>query len=161
MKFKYKTTKGVPQGLSISNILANIYLLNFDDQIKNIGLKYFRYVDDILILLDEEETEEAQEILNNELKIIKLKINHSKTECSFAGNNFEYLGYKLSLPNVSIKDDNVNRFIKSVAAKFSSYKHNSLSQRSKCAWLTNNIQKHTFIEDLNEKITGAISDNRR
>ena len=46
-------TKGVPQGLSISNILANIYMAPIDCKYsKKSSYKYYRYVDDILILCD-------------------------------------------------------------------------------------------------------------
>lgn len=45
-----KNTKGVPQGLSISNILANIYLGSFDNTVKRKVKFYKRYVDDILII---------------------------------------------------------------------------------------------------------------
>ena len=48
-----KISLGVPQGLSISNILAAIYLQKIDQEIsKNNDFQYFRYVDDILILCD-------------------------------------------------------------------------------------------------------------
>ncbi|HGP1705863.1 TPA: RNA-directed DNA polymerase, partial [Salmonella enterica] len=44
---------GVPQGLSISNILAAIYLLNVDKYYRaNKSIKYYRYVDDVMILCD-------------------------------------------------------------------------------------------------------------
>lgn len=45
-----KKSEGVPQGLPISNILASIYMMDFDNKHKNaLNYKYFRYVDDILI----------------------------------------------------------------------------------------------------------------
>lgn len=45
----YKSPKGVPQGLAISNILAAIYLAEFDAEIHQQQIHYYRYVDDILI----------------------------------------------------------------------------------------------------------------
>jgi retron-type reverse transcriptase len=48
---KRENSIGVPQGLSISNILANIYFFPIDNIFsKKSHIKYFRYVDDILIL---------------------------------------------------------------------------------------------------------------
>jgi hypothetical protein len=50
-KHAIPNTKGVPQGLAISNILAEISLGKFDNELSsdpNIWFK--RYVDDILIL---------------------------------------------------------------------------------------------------------------
>jgi len=157
----YKRKFGVPQGLSISNILANIYLEGIDGKLGRFGLKYFRYVDDMLHFLGDEKPDEIENTIKDELERIKLKINESKTECSLTDHSFDYLGYKLSLPKVSIKDSNVDRFLTSVAAKFSTYNHNSASQRKKYTWLTKRIQMKVFVDDLNEKLTGALSDSRR
>lgn len=44
-----KNTVGVPQGLSISNILSSIYMKNFDNSMHS-KYAYFRYVDDIVII---------------------------------------------------------------------------------------------------------------
>ena len=48
---------GVPQGLSLSNILANLYMYDLDMKMKALSkveangiLGYYRYVDDILII---------------------------------------------------------------------------------------------------------------
>jgi len=160
-KDEYKREFGVPQGLSISNILANIYLEGIDEKLGRLGLKYFRYVDDILHFLDDEKPDEIENTIKDELEKIKLEINESKTECYLTDRGFDYLGYKLSLPKVSIKDNNVDRFLTSVAAKFSTYTHNAVSQRKKFTWLTKEIQMKVFIDDLNEKLSGALSDNRR
>lgn len=160
-KTKYKRISGIAQGLSISNILANIYLNDTDEKLNNLGLIYFRYVDDILIISGENDLDNLVNLIKNELNTYKLEINDAKTECHLGNCTFDYLGYKLSLPKVSIKDANVERFITSIAAKFSLYAHSSESQLKKYTWLTKEIQKQVFIEDLNEKITGALSDNKR
>ncbi len=160
-KSKYKRTYGIAQGLSISNILANIYLSDFDKKFNVLGLKYLRYVDDILFIIEDNKLQDLEHEINEELKSYKLELNDTKRECQFGTCNLEYLSYKLLLPKVSIKDANVERFITSIAAKFAFYNHSSKSQRIKYTWLTKDIQKKVFIEDLNEKITGAISENKR
>jgi hypothetical protein len=46
---------GIPQGSPISDLLANLYMIDFDDEmnclISSLGGKYLRYSDDILLLL--------------------------------------------------------------------------------------------------------------
>ncbi len=46
---------GIPQGSPISDLLANLYMIDFDAKLSNavrsIGGRYFRYSDDILIIL--------------------------------------------------------------------------------------------------------------
>lgn len=45
--------EGIPEGLSISNALANIYLMDLDAKYtENKSIKYWRYVDDILIFVN-------------------------------------------------------------------------------------------------------------
>lgn len=160
-KNEYKRKLGIAQGLSISNILANIYFKELDDKLKNLGAKYFRYVDDILIFIADTEPEPIKDMIEAELKKYKLEVNEQKTNCHLAGHTFEYLGYKLSLPKVSIRESNVERFITSIASKFALYAHNTESQLKKYSWLTREMQKQVLVEDLNERITGALSDNKR
>lgn len=56
-----KTGKGVPQGAPLSDLLANLYLFEFDKYVQNIcnekGGSYFRYSDDILIVAPISETD--------------------------------------------------------------------------------------------------------
>jgi retron-type reverse transcriptase len=160
-KKKYNRVEGVPQGLAISNILANIYLVKVDNRLEKLGDKYIRYVDDILIFLKKKDTKNIERKVPRILKNYNLSINPSKTECNLSTHSFDYLGYNLSLPTISIKEYNVEKFITSLAARFSSYIHNSEIQRKKCSWLKKKTQKKVFIQDLNEKITGAISENKR
>ncbi len=158
---KYKRSTGVPQGLAISNILANIYLKKLDIKLENCGKKYIRYVDDILIFLEKKDTTDIEKTVKTVLNDYELSINISKTECQISNIGFDYLGYNLALPRVSIKEQNVEKFITSLAAKFSSYIHNADTQLKKNSWLTKTTQKKVFIQDLNEKITGAISESKR
>lgn len=50
-----KNPFGIPQGSPISDLLANLYMLDFDSQMKGMATqldgRYFRYSDDILLLL--------------------------------------------------------------------------------------------------------------
>jgi hypothetical protein len=56
-----KTGKGVPQGAPLSDLLANLYLLEFDMYVRDLcagaGARYFRYSDDILIIAPISESE--------------------------------------------------------------------------------------------------------
>jgi retron-type reverse transcriptase len=49
---------GIPQGSPISALLSNIYMFSFDKHMKNyvdsIGGKYFRYCDDMLLIVPSE-----------------------------------------------------------------------------------------------------------
>ena len=158
---EYKRDSGVPQGLSISNVLANIYLTNVDKILQEKSIKYIRYVDDILMFIDSENSLSIEDEVKEILSFYKLKLNKNKTECHISESDLEYLGYTISKSKVSVKNSNIERFITSVAAKFAVYTHNNDQQIKKFPWINKKIQKQVFIEDLNEKITGSISDNKR
>ncbi|WP_171251105.1 RNA-directed DNA polymerase, partial [Acinetobacter baumannii] len=78
---KKEFISGVPQGLSISNILAHIYLIPLDKKLTSqFNIKYFRFVDDILILLDMRDKNYIIEILEKEFSKLKLEIHPIKDE---------------------------------------------------------------------------------
>lgn len=87
--------KGVPQGLSISNVLAEIYLIDLDKKHgTNERYSYFRYVDDILILCRGDEVEFIKEQLTSDFRDIKLKFNSEKTTSGSINEKFSFLGYQ-------------------------------------------------------------------
>lgn len=84
---KHKKSKiiGIPQGLPISALLANIYMLPFDEAIVNeLTVKqnvfYRRYSDDIIVICEESETETVENFVLNKIKEIDLIISKEKTE---------------------------------------------------------------------------------
>lgn len=159
-KGKYIEDKGVPQGLSISNILASIYLAELDQEMNSSGYDYFRYVDDIIVFTDKSQVNNAENLLNEKINSLELELNEDKTDTATGDKGFEYLGYRFELPKVTVRAVTIEKFISSVAAKFSRYIH------GKPRYLKNynndmNKMKDIFLVELNEKITGAISENRR
>src|SRR5699024_4663739 len=81
-----KTKVGIPQGLALSSILANIYLLEFDKKIiqelvKKKGFFYRRYSDDILICCPEKELKNTQKYINDLVNEYRIEISKDKTEC--------------------------------------------------------------------------------
>ena len=84
---KHKNGKiiGIPQGLPISALLANMYMLPFDDAIINeLTLKnniyYRRYSDDIIVICKENEVSIVEKFIKNEIDKIDLVISLEKTE---------------------------------------------------------------------------------
>ncbi len=127
---------GIPQGAPISDILANIYLIDFDILMsaytKDLGGCYFRYSDDILILVPGgasiglrardhamvEITNFGREIKIKESKtsVITFRTNGSDS-LSFdliAGeqgkNGLEYLGFRFDGRRVYLRDSTLSAF---------------------------------------------------
>lgn len=95
----YKNYIGVPQGSSLSPLLANIYLNEFDQMMDRNGYQYVRYADDIVIFArSESEKDKVYEVAYNFLiKELKLEINNDKTVIT--KDRLEYLGYEIKKNN--------------------------------------------------------------
>lgn len=151
---RLKLDVGVPQGLSVSNILANIYLNDFDyeNNIQN-DYEYFRYVDDIFILCKSEER--AREILSKLSRKLKmqyfLEVNQEKTKQGLIKDGVIYLGYKFEDETIRIREESLKRFEKSIEGVFSQY-INTVDEKKNLEFL---------IWNLNLKITGGVKDNKR
>ena len=92
---------GIPLGLAFSNSLSELYLEEFDSaiQLNWQPLLYVRYVDDILLIVNERIDEnEVVEFVKKELKNYHLEVNDTKTDFQVSSNQFSftYLGYKFS-----------------------------------------------------------------
>ncbi|MDO8315904.1 MAG: reverse transcriptase domain-containing protein [Flavobacterium sp.] len=76
---------GIPQGLPISAVLANLYLFDFDLEIvdrwvKTQNVYYRRYSDDIFIVCEKNLCSEIEEGINELEKKYEVKISKDKTE---------------------------------------------------------------------------------
>lgn len=150
----YSNCVGVPQGLSISNVLAEVYFRDMDKKYKSKKrLRYYRYVDDILILCKEKD---ISKIKNNVFADIvenhKLEVNKGKcSQGRIDQTGYDFLGYRIeklkSTGNIglTIKKSTKLKFEKSIVDMFTHYHH------------SNKISPKEFIFYLNNKITGSIS----
>lgn len=104
---RHKRELGIPEGLPISNSLANIYLTNLDEKYSELpGIKYYRYVDDILILLNQEDLPTVKKAIVRDLKRLGLKTN-DKNACGGISQGFEYLGYFLSSSGITVRNSSI------------------------------------------------------
>lgn len=160
----FQTEAGVPQGLSISNILASIYMQPIDDAMKKFGISYFRYVDDVLMYGDHKTVHAAFKSLGGRLKLRGLGLHplHSgKSQIEKLSTRFGYLGYIFEGNNITVRNSTVERFLQSIAAKFSDYIHNKNRRLEKFKYLDQNRLAEIFLQELNERITGAIKEKKR
>jgi RNA-directed DNA polymerase len=152
--------KGVPQGLSISNILAEIYIHSLDEALAPECALYLRYVDDILLVVDESRRGDVKAELIHRLEKLGLELADDKNASGPLGMQFDYLGYEIQLPRLSVKRATVDRLIASFAAELTSFKHHG-AKRLPGKWLDDVARQRVLVDELNERITGAISGNRR
>ncbi|MDF2950710.1 MAG: hypothetical protein K0S18_293 [Anaerocolumna sp.] len=122
-------TKGIPQGISISNGLGYAYLKEFDTLHKRKRkYKYFRYVDDILVLC-ENETEGAkiQNIIEKELQTkYILSLGDGKEEKGLIDNGISFLGYKFNSDGrIEISKKNISRLEVNIETLFHEFINSS------------------------------------
>jgi RNA-directed DNA polymerase len=161
---EFQSGVGVPQGLAISNILASIYMKDVDGPMRKLDVKYWRYVDDVLIYGSEAQVANAHKSLKARLRFRGLTLHslHSgKSHLKPLSESFGYLGYRFHWPTITVRDSTIERFLQSIAGKFSSYLHNSARWLTDHPYLTPERIRDIFVLELNERITGAISEKRR
>lgn len=151
---KKTVDKGVPQGLSISNILANIYMALIDEKHSDAeNYKYFRYVDDILVLCQIEDLKKIKRLIISDLDDLDLNVHtengdSSKTTwgiISELGEDFDYLGYRFSPEVLSVRSDSIDRLRESIIKHLTSFKFTNTSYREELLkWC------------LNLRITGCV-----
>ena len=149
-KDNFKTrTNGIPEGLSISNALANIYMLSIDKKYKNIPyIRYWRYVDDILILVNSEKIMKVEESINRDIINKGLQFN-SKRDKGELVKGFEYLGYKISKTNISVRERSIYSIENSFENLLREYKKRKIDNIKYLEW------------KINLKITGFVLERKK
>ena len=131
---------GIPQGAPISDLLANLYLIDFDVEMHelavSLGGSYVRYSDDILLILPVS-VEQAQEIMaelptrirqHGDQLVIKPEksslvrytqngdAQHSDLISGKGKNGLEYLGFRYDGQSVFLRDSTMSNLYRKVAS---------------------------------------------
>lgn len=118
-----KETKGIPQGSPISAMLSNVYMMGFDEQIhayvQACGGAYYRYCDDVLLIVPLELEAEAKDLVELRVNAIALEIQTAKTEtCKFtrsakglrSDRPLQYLGFVFDGANIYLRSSSLARY---------------------------------------------------
>jgi hypothetical protein len=182
-------THGIPQGSSISDLLANMYLLNFDCAVRKIldalGGSYLRYSDDILLIAPGGERE-GKALAENIRGLIgefgsKLVIKEKKSSVfaftkkgkaqgfklvhgTQGKNGVEYLGFRFDGKKIFIRDSTLSNLYRKVAGS-SRYAAISLVRRypgKDHAFLESRFDYEKLIQNFGRvKDFGELSDDYR
>lgn len=149
-----KVDSGVPQGLSISNILAAIYLVNIDRYFDRLTeISYYRYVDDIFILCSCDDVRDISNDVVKKFRRIGLNIHDpvkapEKSVMGKIGEKFDYLGYQFDGSTISPREASIEKLKESLVSIFTSYKHSRKKSQELLLWR------------LNLRITGCVFQNK-
>lgn len=137
---------GIPEGLAISNSLANLYMSNIDEKYKtNTSIKYWRYVDDILLFVNESDFKIIKKEIFDDIAELNLTINDKKDEGKIE-KGFTYLGYSISSSLISVRESSILKMEQSIEKLFREIK----------------LQNDEYIRwKVNLKITGFIINNHK
>lgn len=95
--------RGIPRGASLSPLLGAFYLLELDRRLESLEVKYFRYMDDILILAETRwKLRKAIRELNQTFEGLKLAKHPDKTAMGRVGRGFDFLGYHFKPQGISL-----------------------------------------------------------
>lgn len=145
---KYTNIKGVPQGLSISGLLADLYLVNLIKKYQNNkNIKFYKFVDDVLIFCNYENLEQTKAELINDFSELKLNIHpfqdYSKSIVGSSSEKFDFLGYTFYGATTSVRSKSTQKMFVNLSKLFTKYKHGRY------------VNNEIFYQNLNLKITGC------
>lgn len=128
---------GIPQGSSISAVLANVYMINADEQMNRLASEYnglyMRYSDDFIVVLPNLSEEMFGKTYNSVLSIINsipnLKLQPEKTQiyeysrgvlnsCNSkfitgakdTKNEIDYLGFTFNGKEITVRDKTISKY---------------------------------------------------
>ncbi len=137
---KQRRDFGICQGVSISSVLANIYMMDFDkhilSEVQKINGLYRRYSDDMVIVCEKEYKDSIIELFEKTIKDTQLTFNSEKTQVfhfSRTGDtvkclqefentlnensykrNFEYLGFSFDGKHTYIKPSGLSKYYRNM-----------------------------------------------
>jgi len=145
--------EGIPQGSSLSALLSNIYMMDFDKEVKNyiksMNGKYYRYCDDILIILPVKNIDIMRKTIENKIKDLGLTINLKKTvERNFylkskklhSDKPLQYLGFLFDGEHTFIRSSSLFKYRQKMK------KSVRIAKQSRDKWnkirVKNNLEEH-------------------
>lgn len=164
----YRGTKGIPQGLSISAVIANLYMCDFDKKINELIKKdngiYKRYSDDIVIVCSIEKAMYWRDYVVNEIQCVNLEIQPEKTNvfyykrvkndvvCSPDNANkkkqIEYLGFTFDGKRILLKNATIGNYYHKMFIDKRRHKHWAIS-------INNPTNGNLFVSQIVKRYTLA------
>lgn len=105
---------GIPIGNLTSQIFANLYLNELDHFVVDMGLNYFRYMDDFLIIEpDKEKLIKARDAICEFVKQeLKLELHPSKQLLQRTSLGIDFCGYNIFAGRTILRKKTVRRFVR-------------------------------------------------
>jgi len=157
---------GIPQGLPISSFLSDIFLETIDQKYKKKSkIKYYRFVDDILILCKTSDVDALinstkKDFLDLDLVVHEQSDNKDKSSHGDITDGFQYLGYSFTTNLVSVRQSSVQKLYSNINKLFIVYGYRKAKIKKEDKTSKDDLIEN-LIYDLNEKIAGAKYDDKK
>jgi len=160
----WKPNKGVPAGLSLANVLGELVLHSIDDAyVRRLDVKYFRYVDDLMILTKHGKRVAVRNEVIDAIEALGLKSHTRGNSDKFASgkiasSSVQFLGYTFEPSGVTVEMSRTAKLTSSISRPITMLRHalretddpQTLAEaREKAEWWCNLV------------ISGCVSDKRR
>lgn len=153
-----KNKLGLPQGLSISNILASIYMLSFDKEFGTDSADlYIRYVDDILFLNPKSAGLKTKMLKEISRRNLRLRLTTEKCKSGVIGKDtLDFIGYVITDKNhVFIRERNVTNFLSRISAMATRCKEGLKKEYKRPQFIKEEKDYiDYYVEDFNQLISG-------
>jgi len=146
-KTLFNKDTGLPIGNLTSQLFANLYLSDFDWFCKNhITPYYFRYMDDLLFIIPKTSgIYKTINTINEQLKIINLQLNSSKTKHNKLEYGVNFVGYYVRPFSVYIRNSTKHR-AKQATEKASINSYYGMFRHINCYNLRKSIAKRNHLQ---------------
>ena len=105
-------SRGIPRGSSLSPLIGALYLMDLDQKMKKLDVRYFRYMDDILILAPTRwKLKKAIRVLNQTFNELKIEKHPEKTVIGRIERGFDFLGYRFKPDGLSLAKKTITNFV--------------------------------------------------
>lgn len=160
---KLGNTRGIPQGLPVSNSLAELVLFSFDEEWKaHTDIAYFRYADDLLFLTKNPHHDyifaKVSELLESAgVEPHPFEQSGAKSGFGRLSSGIDYLGYRVGSDRISVRDESIRNLKRAISGLFHRYAKRLRDEDS-------NHHRQAQFElqwALNLRISGCIFDSER
>ena len=105
--------RGITRGSSLSPLLGAFYLIDLDKRLEKMDVRYFRYMDDVLILAKSRwKLKKAIRVLNQTFNELNLQKHPDKTDIGKTERGFDFLGYHFSRNGLSVSARTIENGVK-------------------------------------------------
>ncbi|MCP4023567.1 MAG: hypothetical protein GY729_17105, partial [Desulfobacteraceae bacterium] len=106
---------GIPKGSSLSLLLGSFFLIDLDEKMAQLDIRYFRYMDDILILAPTRwKLKKAIRVLNQALNSLGLEKHPEKNVIGRIEKGIDFVGYHFKPNGVYISNLSIDKFLKRI-----------------------------------------------